>query len=217
MSLAVCSSQAPPPIATMAANGKLRGPNSLRRNSYHFNCLRAFGETMRVMRDGVKDAAAETRPARIVILAGWEAGKCGRPSVNNKCHSRSRWMELALIASAGPGVRVAVSSPCLDLANETEDMPGQVKVSLRVIVEHQRTPLAPCAFIQERQLMGTSDSPRAKKRGSRNYRRDNSPVLAPSSRGSEKPETVRGTTHVKASDHCRHTARTRTILELSNF
>lgn len=103
MSLVVCSSQAPPPIATMTANGKLRGPNSLRRNSHHLNCLRAFGETMRVMRDGDKDAAAETRPARMVILAGWEVDKCGRPSVENKCHSRSRSKELALIANAGPG------------------------------------------------------------------------------------------------------------------
>ena len=150
MSLVVCSNQAPPPIATMTANGKLRGPSSLRRNSHHFNCLRAFCETMRVTRDGVKDAAAETRPARIVILAGWEAGKCGRPSVNNKCHSRSRWVELALIASAGPGVRVAVSSLCRGLANETENMPVQVKVSLRVIVEHQRTSPAVCLYSRSR-------------------------------------------------------------------
>jgi len=105
--LITCSSQALPPIATMTANGKLRGPNSLRRNPDHLSCLRAFGEMIRGTREGVNDAAAETRPARIVILAGWEAGKCGRPSANKNCHTRSRWVELVLIANARPGIRVA--------------------------------------------------------------------------------------------------------------
>ena len=125
----MCSSQAPPPIATMTANGKLRGPNSLRRKSRHLNCLRAFGETIRGTRDGVKDAAAETSPARIVILAGWEAGRCGRPSVNKNCHMRSRWKKLVLIANAGPGSGSQGGGHRV-LAKETEVEPGDVKMKM---------------------------------------------------------------------------------------
>jgi len=147
MSLVVCSSQAPPPIATMTANGKLRGPNSLRRNSRHLNRLRAFGEMTRVTRDGVKDAAAETRPARMVILAGWEAGKCGRPSWNKICDSRSRWKELGLIVNAGARNKSrGVSSPCFDGGKRST-----AGSSLS----------APC----------TPDAPRARKIGSTSYRR----------------------------------------------
>jgi hypothetical protein len=126
MRLVMCSSQAPPPIATMTANGKLRGPSSLRRNSRHLNCLRAFCDTMRGTRDGVKDAAAETRPARIVILAGWEARKCGRPSVNKNCHIWSRWKELTLIANARPVTRCR---PVL-MEKERDVEPGQAKTKV---------------------------------------------------------------------------------------